>query len=90
MTAAKENQALLRDKEMRETIASEKDPITAQLMIFAYNTLISRILSKEQPVASFDLAYFMQIVQEFASDHATLKKILDGKGDELIWMAESE
>ena len=52
MTAAKENQELLRDKEMRETIASEKDPITAQLMIFAYNTLISRILSKEQPVAS--------------------------------------
>ena len=89
MKAARGNPEFLQQEKMQELIASEKDPITAHLMIFANNTLLSRILTKEKgPVADFDLGYFMEVIKEFASDHKTLKKILDGRGDELIWMVE--
>jgi hypothetical protein len=89
MKLGKEFPEFLRQREMQELIASEKDPITAHLMTFANNTLLSRLLTKEKgPVADFDLRYFMEVIQEFASDHETLKKILDGKVDELMWMAD--
>lgn len=89
MNVGKETPAFLRQKEMQELIASEPNQITAHLMTFANNTLVSRLLRKAPgPAADFDLGYFMQIVQEFASDHETLRKILDGTSEELIWLAE--
>jgi hypothetical protein len=39
-------------------------------------------------VADFGLKFFMEVIKDFASEHEALKKILDGKGDELILMAE--
>jgi len=89
MNAGKEGRTFLRQKAMQELIAAEPDQITAHLMTFANNTLVSRLLRNAPgPAADFDLGYFMQIVQEFASDHETLRKILDEKSDELIWLAE--
>jgi hypothetical protein len=79
----------LRQTEMNDLIASEEDPITQHLMEMAAHVVISRVLTrKDGPIADFDLNYFMEIVQEFAREHKTLKTILEGKGDELIWLAE--
>ena len=74
---------------MQEIISSEQDPITAQLMVFAYNTLLASALSEGvAPVGNFDLGFFMHVVQQFASDHDALRDILDGKGNEYVWLAE--
>jgi hypothetical protein len=81
----------LRQEEMKELIAAEKDRITAQLMSRAANMVVLRILRKESgPIADFDLVYFMEVIKEFADDHEALRMILNGKGDELNWMAEEE
>jgi hypothetical protein len=56
-------------------------------MVFAYNTLIGCIGTGSQaPTGSFDLVFFMQVVRQFASDHEALRKILDGKGNEYVWL----
>jgi hypothetical protein len=77
----------LRQQEMEELIASEKDPITEHLMSMAAQVVFSRLVRKEKgPTADFDLRYFMEIIQELASKHEILKKILGGHGDELVWL----
>ena len=79
----------LRENELKELLASESDPVTSQLMTMANHILTLRVIRKEKgPVSDFDLRYFMEIIQDFAREHEALKKILDGRGDELIWMAE--
>jgi hypothetical protein len=81
----------LRQEMAKEMIASERDAITAQLMTRAVNMVFLRIARKEAaPMADFDLAYFMEVMKEFAGDHEALRMILNGKGDELNWMAEGE
>ena len=86
---ANTNPGFLRQEEMEELVASEKDPITQHLMMMAVQVVFSRLVRREKgPTADFDLGYFAEVIQEFASEHETLKKILDGRGDELIWMAE--
>jgi hypothetical protein len=78
---------LVRQLEMQELIDSEKDPITAHLMTMANEVVFARVLRGEsRPIADFDLRYFMEIMQEFASNHETLRKILAGRGDELVWL----
>jgi hypothetical protein len=85
----KEKAGFLRQVEMEELVASEKDPITQHLMTMAAQVVLSRLVTgKNGPIADFDLAYFMEVIQDFASNHGTLKKIIDGKGEELIWIAE--
>lgn len=82
-------QGFLHGEQMQEIIASEQDPITAQLMVFVYNTLISCIGSGSQaPTGSFDLGFFMHVVQQFARDHEALRTILEGKGNEYVWIEE--
>ncbi len=79
----------LREAEMHEVIAAETDPITRDLMRFALNCLVSRTIRQaEAPIADFDLKYFIQVVQEFASDQEGLRLFLDGKGSETVWLAE--
>jgi hypothetical protein len=91
MSAGKTIPTFLRQKEMQELITSEQDKITSYLMTFANNTLIGRILRNAPgPAADFDLCFFMEIVQEFASDQNTLKTILDGRADELVWFTDEE
>ena|ERR1700730_13323533 len=88
---ANQKPGFLRQTEMEELIASEKDPITQHLMTMAADVVLSRMLTKKNgPIADFDLNYFMEIVQQFANEHETLKKILSGRGDELIWLDEDE
>src|SRR5690242_5989906 len=83
------NQGFLRAEQMQEIISSEQNRITAQLMVFAYNTLVCSVLCGSQaPAGSFDLSFFMHVVQQFASDHETLRQILEGKGNEYVWLAE--
>lgn len=38
------------------------------------------IRQAEGPIADFDLRYFMEVIQEFASDHDTLRSSLEGGG----------
>lgn len=79
----------LREKEMKELVSSETNEIARELMRMAHHILVLRVARNEAPpVGDFDLKYFMEIVQDFAREQGALKKILDGKGDELIWMAE--
>ena len=48
-----------------------------------------RLVRRENgPTADFDLGYFMEVVREFVSEHETIRKILDGRGDELVWLTE--
>jgi len=75
---------LLRQDEMVELINSEKNPITHQLMAEASNALFSVLMRREsQPIADFDLLYFMEVIKEFCSHHKVLGLILEGKGDEI-------
>ena len=79
----------LRQEEMKEMIAVEQDRITAQLMARAVNMIAMRIIRKEEgPLSDFDLRYFMEILREFACDHEALRRILDGRRDDLNWMAD--
>lgn len=79
----------LRQEEMNALIAIEGDPITAQIMGLASHLLALRVLRKEKgPAADFDLNYFMELIQELASDHETLRNILEGKGDQMTWLTE--
>jgi hypothetical protein len=74
---------------MEELIASEKDPIAQHLMTMAAQVVFSRMVRRENgPTADFDLGYFMEVIQEFTSKHEILKKIIEGKGGELIWIEE--
>jgi hypothetical protein len=77
----------LRRTEMQELVDSEKDPITEHLMEMAAQVVFSRVVRKERPpIADFDLRYFMEVVQDFAGQHETLKTILAGRGSELVWL----
>jgi len=88
---ANKKPGFLRQAEMEQLIASEEDPITQHLMTMAVDVVLSRMITKKNgPIADFDLSFFMEIIQQFANEHKTLKKILEGKGDELIWLAEDE
>jgi hypothetical protein len=79
----------LRQETMKEMIASERDPITAQLMTRAVNMVFLRLARKEKgPTADFDLAYFIEVIKEFADDHEALRTIIEGRGAELDWLAE--
>ena len=79
----------LRQDEMNALIESETDPITADLMNQAANVVMLRVLRKEKrPIADFDLRYFMEVIQEFASDHDVLRKSLEGEGGQEIWIAD--
>jgi hypothetical protein len=88
---AKATSEFLRQKEMQELIASEKDPITADLMAMAYHVVFMRLMRKETgPVTDFDLRYFMEVIQEFSSQHSILTKLLAGKSGELAWLSDGE
>ena len=91
MSAGQTIPTFLRQEEMQELISSEQDEITAHLMIFANNTLVARILRNAPgPTADFDLRYFMEIIQEFASDRDTLKTILTGRAVDLVWLSDDD
>jgi hypothetical protein len=58
----------LRQEEMNDLIASEPDPITADLMNQAAHLVILRVIRQDQgPIADFDLRYFMEVIHEFVS-----------------------
>lgn len=79
----------LRWEEMKELLASEQDPVTAQLMGEAFMKVFNRLLKREGlPVGDFDMRFFMEILQEFFSEHETIKKIIDGTDDRQPWVAE--
>jgi hypothetical protein len=45
--------------------------------------ILFRLLrGKVLPLADFDLLYFMEVMQEFCSQHNLLKEVLAGKGDD--------
>ena len=80
----------LRQEEMNALIASEKDPITADLMNQAAHLVVLRVIRQEKgPISDFDLRYFMEVIQEFASDHETLTRSLKGKGSQEEWLSEN-
>jgi len=84
-----DRQGFLHAEQMQEIISSEQDPITKQLLVFAYNMLLSSIVSEGiAPTGGFDLGFFMHIVQQFASHHDVLRNILEGRGHEYAWIAE--
>jgi hypothetical protein len=79
----------LRQREMNELVDAEQNPVTRDLMVFAYHSLVSLVIRKaEGPIADFDLRYFMQVIQEFSSDHDGLRGFLDGKSNDTEWIAE--
>ena len=81
----------LRQAEMKELIAAQSDPIMRDLMTMANHMLVLKVMRKEAgPTSDFDLKYFMEIIHDLAGERETLKKILDGRGDELIWMADNQ
>lgn len=85
----KEMSEFLRQAEMNELIKAQTDPITQELMGMMNHILVVRLLRGEEgPTGDFDLRYFMEIIQDFASEHNTIKKILEGKGHEIVWMEE--
>jgi hypothetical protein len=81
----------LRQEEMNSLIESEKDPITADLMNQAAHIVVLRVIRHEEgPISDFDLRYFMEIIQEFASDHEILKRSLEGKRCNEEWLPEND
>lgn len=81
--------SVLRYEEMIQLLDSEKDPITSQLMGFAFMKIFGRWLAgKGLPICDLDGRFFMEIMQEFCSEHENLRIILDGKGESLAWFAE--
>ena len=79
----------LRQREMNELIDAEENPTTRALMVFAYNSFFALVLRKaDGPIVDFDLKFFMQVIQEFSSNHEALRMFLDGKGNETEWLAE--
>ena len=84
-------QGFLRQEEMNALIASEKDPITADLMSQAAHLVVLRVMRQEKgPMADFDLRYFMEVIQEFASDHEALRRSLEGRGSQEEWLSEND
>jgi hypothetical protein len=65
---------------MNRLIDAEEDPITQNLMALAAQTVLARaVTQKSQPIADFDLLYFMELIQQFASKHQILKRMLNGE-----------
>jgi len=87
----KEGPTILRYEEMKQLLYSEKDPITSQLMSEAFMRVFYRWLSgKGLPVCDFDGRFYMEIMQEFCSNHYLLRKILAGEGEDLAWGPEED
>jgi hypothetical protein len=75
-----ENGGFLRQDEMNNLVASERDPITQNLMALAAQTVLARVVARQSwPIADFDLLYFMELVQQFGSKHQILKRMLNGE-----------
>lgn len=80
---------LLRQPESWELLASEKDLITNQLLNKATMCVVKALANSEkQPIADFDLKFFVEVMIEFCRDHENLKKIL--AGEDLRWFDEEE
>ena|SRR3982751_2930262 len=80
----------LRQREMEELIDSEKDPITRDLMALANIVVFGRVARHDSgPISDFDLLYFMELMQDFASRHDTIRLMLDGRGSELSWWPDN-
>ena len=87
----KQIHGFLRQEEMNALIANETDPITADLMSQAAHLVVLKVIRGEEgPLGDFDLRYFMEVIQEFASDHEMLRQTLEGKVHKESWLTDDE